>query len=97
MEQPRRGLHAPRHRPDAAGSGEGAAASWSDDDGFVDSVGPVREIPLGTQDGSAPAGAGGRREPTFSLPQVAVRDRLAEPRVVDLESAIGPSADGAGL
>ena len=70
---------------------------WADDDGFVDSVGPVREIPLGSQEGSAPAGAGGRREPTFSLPQVAVRDRLAEPRVVDLESAIGPSADGAGL
>ena len=86
-----------RSAGDAAGSGEGAAASWSDDDGFVDSVGPVREIPLGSQEGSAPAGAGGRREPTFSLPQVAVRDRLAEPRVVDLESAIGPSADGAGL
>jgi cell division protein ZipA len=40
---------------------------------------------------------GGRREPTFSLPQVAVRDRLAEPRVVDIESAIGTPADGAGL
>jgi cell division protein ZipA len=72
------------------------AASWSDD-GFVDGVGPVREIPLGSQEASAPAGAGGRREPTFSLPQVAVRDRLAEPRVVDLESAIGTPADGAGL
>jgi len=85
-----------RSAADAAGSGEDAAASWSDD-GFVDGVGPVREIPLGSQEASAPAGAGGRREPTFSLPQVAVRDRLAEPRVVDLESAIGPPADGAGL
>jgi cell division protein ZipA len=85
-----------RSAGDAAGSGEDAAASWSDD-GFVDGVGPVREIPLGSQEASAPAGAGGRREPTFSLPQVAVRDRLAEPRVVDLESAIGTPADGAGL
>ena len=85
-----------RSAGDAAGSGEDAAASWSDD-GFVDGVGPVREIPLGSQEASAPPGAGGRREPTFSLPQVAVRDRLAEPRVVDLESAIGTPADGAGL
>jgi cell division protein ZipA len=85
-----------RSAGDAAGSGEDAAASWSDD-GFVDGVGPVREIPLGSQEASAPAGAGGRREPTFSLPQVAVRDRLAEPRVVDLESAIGTPTDGAGL
>ena len=85
-----------RSAGDAAGSGEDAAASWSDD-GFVDGVGPVREIPLGSQEAAAPAGAGGRREPTFSLPQVAVRDRLAEPRVVDIESAIGTPADGAGL
>lgn len=85
-----------RSAGDAAGSGEDAAASWSDD-GFVDGVGPVREIPLGSQEASAPPGAGGRREPTFSLPQVAVRDRLAEPRVVDIESAIGTPADGAGL
>ncbi len=85
-----------RSAGDAAGSGEDAAASWSDD-GFVDGVGPVREIPLGSQEAAAPPGAGGRREPTFSLPQVAVRDRLAEPRVVDLESAIGTPADGAGL
>jgi cell division protein ZipA len=85
-----------RSAGDAAGSGEDAAASWSDD-GFVDGVGPVREIPLGSQEASAPPGVGGRREPTFSLPQVAVRDRLAEPRVVDIESAIGTPADGAGL
>ena len=85
-----------RSAGDAAGSGEDAAASWSDD-GFVDGVGPVREISLGNQETSPPAGAVGRREPTFSLPQVAVRDRLAEPRVVDLESAIGAPADGAGL
>ena len=85
-----------RSAGDAAGTGEDAVASWSDD-GFVDGVGPVREIPLGSQEASAPAGSGGRREPTFSLPQVAARDRLAEPRVVDLESAIGTPADGAGL
>ena len=85
-----------RSAGDAAGTGEDAVASWSDD-GFVDGVGPVREIPLGSQEASAPAGSGCRREPTFSLPQVAARDRLAEPRVVDLESAIGTPADGAGL
>lgn len=85
-----------RSAADAAGSGEDAAASWSDD-GFVDGVGPVREVPLGGQEASAPAGMGGRREPTFSLPQVAVRDRLVEPRVVDLDSAIIPPKAGAGL
>lgn len=80
---------------DAIDSGEASAAPWSDD-GFVDGVGPVREIHVGSEEPS-PEGVDGRREPTFSLPSVAVRDRLAEPRVVDLESAIGPPADGAGL
>jgi cell division protein ZipA len=81
---------------DAIDSGEASAAPWSND-GFVDGVGPVREIHVGSQEPSAPEGADGRREPTFSLPPIAVRDRLAEPRVVDLESAVGPPADGAGL
>ena len=85
-----------RSAADAAGSGEDAAAAWSADGG-VDGVGPVREVPLGGQEASAPAGMGGRREPTFSLPQVAVRDRLVEPRVVDLDSAIIPPKTGAGL
>jgi len=85
-----------RFAGESTDSGEATAAPWSDD-GFVDGVGPVREIPVGSHEPSVPEGADGRREPTFSLPPVAVRDRLAEPRVVDLESAIGPPADGAGL
>jgi cell division protein ZipA len=41
--------------------------------------------------------ADGRREPTLTLPAVTVRDRLPEPRVVDLDSAVGSDAGGQSL
>lgn len=77
----------------------------TDDEGFVDGVGPVREIggpsPVSGAgamgDDTGGTGADGRREPTVTLPGFAARDRLPEPRVVDLDTAIDGGSDGPGL
>jgi cell division protein ZipA len=66
-------------------------------DGFIDGVGPVREIGPSTIEPSMGVTADGRREPTLTLPAVTVRDRLPEPRVVDLDSAVGSDAGGQSL
>jgi hypothetical protein len=66
-------------------------------DGFIDGVGPVREIGPPTIEPSLGATGDGRREPTLTLPAVAVRDRLPEPRVVDLDSAVGGDSGGQSL
>ena len=69
----------------------------SSGDGFIDGVGPVREIGPSTIEPSMGVTAEGRREPTLILPAVTVRDRLPEPRVVDLDSAVGSDAGGQSL
>lgn len=69
----------------------------SSGDGFIDGVGPVREIGPSTIEPSMGVTAEGRREPTLTLPAVTVRDRLPEPRVVDLDSAVGSDAGGQSL
>jgi cell division protein ZipA len=69
----------------------------SSGDGFIDGVGPVREIGPSTIEPSMGVTADGRREPTLTLPAVTVRDRLPEPRVVDLDSAVGSDAGGQSL
>lgn len=69
----------------------------SSGDGFIDGVGPVREIGPSTIEPSMGVTADGRREPTLTLPAVTVRDRLPEPRVVDLGSAVGSDAGGQSL
>ena len=69
----------------------------SSGDGFIDGVGPVREIGPSTIEPSMGVTADSRREPTLTLPAVTVRDRLPEPRVVDLDSAVGSDAGGQSL
>jgi cell division protein ZipA len=73
------------------------AAGAAVDDGFVDGVGPVRDIGSTTVDPSSTLSPDGRREPTLTLPSVTVRDRLPEPRVVDLDAAVGSEAGGQSL
>ena len=72
-------------------------AEPSTGDGFIDGVGPVREIGPPTVAPSAGVTADDRREPTLTLPAVTVRDRLPEPRIVDLDSAVGSDAGGQSL
>jgi hypothetical protein len=74
-----------------------ATVDPSGGDGFIDGVGPVREIGPSTIEPSMGVTADGRREPTLTLPAVTVRDRLPEPRVVDLGSAVGSDAGGQSL
>jgi cell division protein ZipA len=74
-----------------------ATVDPSGGDGFIDGVGPVREIGPSTIEPSIGVTADSRREPTLTLPAVTVRDRLPEPRVVDLDSAVGSDAGGQSL
>lgn len=67
------------------------------DDGFVEGVGPVREVPLTTAAAPGAVTNDGRREPTVTLPGLAPRDRLPEPRVVDIASAVTGDSAGRGL
>jgi len=62
------------------------------------------EVPgSGSAQGGTPSGPrteardGGRREPTLTLPEMSVRDRLVEPPLVDLDAALDDSAHGRSI
>ncbi len=77
-------------------------ASRADADHLKGPLGQSREVSaddLARTDPLLDANArdGGRREPTLTLPEMSVRDRLVEPPLVDLDAAMDDSAHGRSI